>query len=317
MTTNTNNSALVMSGGGAYGAFQVGCVQSIRANLPTRDYDFYAGISVGAINAALLAQYDSFEAGMPPLLDLWTGIKSHRDVWRWTIWWYFRGLWCTGIYDTSPLRKTIDDNLDVERLNNSGKGLLFGATNILTGGYEEVMKPANEPLPPTAKPMLVEWLMASSAFPGAFPAVAIGDGLYLDGGLKNAAPTTFAVHEGFDTIDVLLTGPKDNITSTTADKVTSVLSLLPRVLETLFLTVWVEDLYTAYLLNQQRSQPATIQVYAPTEPLPFDPLGFAPEEIASMMQMGQATTPIPLEQFLFPDGDTWDDPSARPGDITP
>jgi NTE family protein len=306
MTQPSSNRALVMSGGGAFGAFEAGCVQQITTHDPTRNYDYYAGISVGALNATLLAQYEAFSEGVPVLANMWESIEGHEDVWRWTILGYFQGLVSTGIYDTHPLRQLIDDNLDVERLNASQKCLVFGTTNVLNGSYLEIMKPKGKPLPAFAKQHFIDWIMASAAFPGAFPAIQIKDQLYSDGGLSNAAPITNAINAGYEEIDVLLTGPKDNMIATTIDNVQNVFQLLPQVLVTLFLSVWVQDLYNAYLLNRAREDagktPARITVYAPDEPFTYDPLGFNPEEIAAMMAQGRDTQPVSLQAFLYPDG---------------
>lgn len=305
--SNSSGSALVMSGGGAFGAFEAGCIKGISTRDPGRDYERYAGISVGGINAAMLAQFQTFDEGVQPLLDLWEGITGPDDVYRSTILGVAKGLISTGIYLTWPLRKLISQNLDIDKLNQSNKSLVFGTTNILDGSYKEIVKLANQPLPPDDKKALVDWLMATSAFPGAFPAIKVEEELYIDGGLSNAAPITSTILAGYDTIDVLLTGPKDNIIATTIDQVKNVIELLPRVLQTLFLSVWMQDLYSAYLLNKNREQadltPAQIMVYAPPKPFTYDPLGFVPSDLQAMIEAGEATTAVPLKEFLFPEGE--------------
>ena len=108
--------AIVLSGGGAKGAFQVGVVHELVVNRGVR-LDIVAGVSTGAIQALGVAQDD-----VPGLLDAWLGIKGNGSIYR------ERPLGVVGgilgedaIYDAAPLKRLLKGFADEEKLAASGR----------------------------------------------------------------------------------------------------------------------------------------------------------------------------------------------------
>jgi len=205
-----NRVALVLQGGGALGAYQGGVYQALAQ--AGCDVSWIAGVSIGAINSALIA-------GNPPELRLaalqafWTKVSDRAafpfmpdgDVFHdlrnqasafmamalgqpgffqprplnpWFAPVGAKG--ATSIYDTEPLRKTLTDLVDFDRINSGATRLSVGAVNVRTGNfvYFDSLKMKLGP----------EHVMASGALPPAFPAIEIDGEYYWDGGLVSNTP---------------------------------------------------------------------------------------------------------------------------------
>lgn len=184
------SSALVLSGGGSRGAYQVGVWRSLHE----AGYrpDVIVGTSVGAINGAFIA------SGTTPdeARDIWLGLNknditlSRFDVWRF---WKWRSL-----LRHDPLRKLLE-GLDYDALHTSDTRFLITAVDVCCG---EVQVWENEEI-------TVDHLLASSAIPGALPPVEIDGHVYLDGGIANSTPLRPAVREGVDEVVTVLTDPAE------------------------------------------------------------------------------------------------------------
>lgn len=206
---------LVLQGGGALGAFQAGAYEALcKAG---QEPEWLAGISIGSINAALIA-------GNPPgrrlaaLKAFWEGIT--RAPWlsgtvfesgpmpgrvrsmfnegraaastMFGVPGFFRPrvpdlfsmfpgmMRQTSWYDTSPLRDTLERLIDFDYLNDEGPRLTVGAVDIETGNFQ-VFDSRQTRITP-------EHIMASGALPPGFPAVEIEGRAYWDGGLVSNSP---------------------------------------------------------------------------------------------------------------------------------
>jgi NTE family protein len=202
---------LVLQGGGALGAYQVGVYQALEeaAILP----DWVSGVSIGAINSAIIA-------GNPPerrlerLRIFWERITDRKvsyftpdgDIFRQmrnalssllTIslgqpgfftphkqspWLTSAGSrTATSYYDTEPLRQTLLELVDFDLINNPSQiRFSVGAVNVQTGNFV-YFDNANEKIEP-------EHIMASGALPPAFPMVKVGTDFFWDGGLVSNTP---------------------------------------------------------------------------------------------------------------------------------
>lgn len=169
--------ALVLCGGGARGAMQVGFYQAIvELGL---SFDLVVGSSVGALNGTLIA------AGMPPaeLAQLWRGLRKPDVVaWNWR-----RLLGETGgFYTFAPLRRLLHEVLPIRCFEELKHPLVITTTNLQTGQscYHE------------RHGDLIEPMIASMSLPGAFPPVWIAGNQHVDGGVADNVPFDKALDRG-------------------------------------------------------------------------------------------------------------------------
>ncbi|MGB3721286.1 MAG: patatin-like phospholipase family protein [Pacificimonas sp.] len=168
--------AIVLSGGGSKGAFQVGVLDELvtRRGLSV---DLYAGISTGAIQALGAAQ-DRID----DLRGVWEGIESERDIFKKR----FLGIvgaligGADSLYNAEPVRELIREFHDPAALAAAGKGLLVGAVSLGSGR----LRYFNE-----SDPNITEWVIASSAVPATYQPLVTSDGdKWVDGGVRDMTP---------------------------------------------------------------------------------------------------------------------------------
>lgn len=204
---------LVLQGGGALGSYQAGVYEALASS----EYvpDWVAGISIGAINAAIIAG-NAAEDRVAHLRSFWQEITAPSSLWPFALsgslaaWqqkasalatlmfgqpgffsprkpqdWFSPGKYIS-YYDTFALKGTLERLVDFDRINNAGEmRLSVGAVNVRTGEfcYFDSAKIAIRP----------EHVMASGALPPGFPPVEIDGELYWDGGLFSNTPLQYMV----------------------------------------------------------------------------------------------------------------------------
>jgi len=231
-TTDALRTALVLSGGGARGAYQVGVLRGLVDGgfLPAggSGVDIIVGSSAGSINGAACAAFaDDLGAGLERLEKVWGEIEAQQvfrtDVtslgkigarWAWDL--SFGGV--TGsvraesLLDTSPLRDLLARRIPITRIDNniqSGtlRSLALIATDLHTS--QGIVFLHAMPGTPTWKRTRwrietvrtrVEHLLASSAIPVFFPSVEIDGCYYGDGSIRNTAPLSPAINLGAERI---------------------------------------------------------------------------------------------------------------------
>jgi predicted acylesterase/phospholipase RssA len=190
--------AIVFSGGGAKGAYEVGVAKRV---LGARRYDVLCGTSVGALIASFLAQYPtgSEEQGAADLEALWAKIQG-SDIYEY---WNFLGpvniLWKPSLYSTAPFRRYIQTNLDPSRVASSGKRLRVSSVSILTGDRKIWTEKSED---------LRVGVAASASVPVLFEPTAIDGDLFVDGGIQQNTPLTDAITAGATEIDIVLLDDK-------------------------------------------------------------------------------------------------------------
>jgi NTE family protein len=223
--------ALLLQGGGALGAFQAGVYQALaEANMHP---DWVAGISIGAINAALIAG-NAPKDRLEKLHAFWDEITAQRlfDPFGTAHYW-LRGdmghvflnrlragatllegapgffiprlpppylappgtVEATSWYDTSPLRSTLERLIDFDRLNSGEMRFSVGTVNIRSGNFVYFDSTTHKIRP--------EHIMASGALPPGCPAVEVDGELYWDGGLVSNTPLQWVV-QGDTRLDTLV-----------------------------------------------------------------------------------------------------------------
>ncbi len=221
--------ALVLQGGGALGAYQAGVYEALaEAGIYP---DWVAGISIGAINCALIAG-NAPEARVDKLRAFWEEITSNplssgcewttapsgdaARLWlnQWSAsvaliagspgfftprcpppWLYPAGAAnATSLYDTNELRTTLERLVDFDRLNAAAIRLSVGAVNVRSGNFVYFDTQTH-----TIGP---DHIMASGALPPGFPPIEIEGEQYWDGGLVSNTPLDWVVESQphFDTL---------------------------------------------------------------------------------------------------------------------
>ncbi|MCH2464757.1 MAG: patatin-like phospholipase family protein [Gemmatimonadetes bacterium] len=227
-TPGPRDLGIVMGGGGARAAYQVGFLRFLARRFPELQIPYITGVSAGAINAALLASHHgTFLQAVEELSQLW-GNLTVEDVFRvdtrslatngirWLMQLVSGGIGrvprVRGLVDTHPLQEYLTEvlhavhgeltgiqyNLERDRL----KAVALTTTSYSTGQsvtwvqgshiseWERPQRKAHRTV------LTVDHVMASSALPLFFPAIQLGDAWYGDGGLRLAAPLSPALHLG-------------------------------------------------------------------------------------------------------------------------
>ena len=225
---------LVLTGGGARAAYQVGVIKAVREILgsPAKNpFPILCGTSAGAINAATLAaQADDFNAGVGRLLEQWENMRCDK-VYRTDSWSILTSgaRWLSSmmlvshrnpvsLLDNTPLKKMLESGLSFERIQqNIDAGALYAVCVTASGytsgqsvsffqggsgleGWERNQRTG------AAVSMKVEYLLASSALPFLFPAVKVHREYFGDGSMRQIAPVSPALHLGADRVLVVGTG---------------------------------------------------------------------------------------------------------------
>ena len=224
----TGDLAIVLTGGGARAAYQVGFLRCIARHVPDLHFPILTGVSAGAINAAYLAAHPGTQAeAIVALTDLWRGLSVERvfrvdtptlvsNVARWGIRLVSGGgpiaPRVRGLLDTAPLRETLASSFDLpgggfpliqERLERRELWALAIVTSSYTTG-QSVIWIGGRDLQEWERPsrrsrqarIVLDHVMASGAIPLFFPAVRLDSGWYGDGGIKLTAPCSPAIHLG-------------------------------------------------------------------------------------------------------------------------
>src|ERR1700704_194056 len=211
---------LVLQGGGALGSYQAGAYQALCRH--DFEPDWIAGISIGAINAAIIAG-NPREKRVERLKEFWQTVSSPvswnpvvkgdraRSLFNETsaamiatfgVPGFFRPrlppapLWPQGgpqsqsYYDTAPLRATLERLVDFDRINDLKTRLSVGAVSVTSGNFKYF---DNLEFRKLGKKIGPEHIMASGALPPGFPSIEIEGEHFWDGGLASNTPLDYVL----------------------------------------------------------------------------------------------------------------------------
>jgi len=248
---------VILTGGGARGAYQAGVLKAISELFPGFDYPFpvICGSSAGALNAVGLGGGgEIFRHSVEQLESLWLNLSSdkvyHSDYWSVAknMGQFVKGF-VTGdgidipgsMFDCSPLRKLLSTEVDFKQLSTNIKHHDIKAVSVTCCGYrsgqsvsffqgEEGIEgwQSGQRLGVRTK-LTLDHLMASSAIPTLFPPVKINREYFGDGVARNMAPLSPAVHLGANRI--LVIGVSANKTNRHIRKECKKQPKLPHILE--------------------------------------------------------------------------------------
>ena len=276
--------ALVLSGGGARGAYQAGVLRGLARRLPDLRFSIITGVSAGAINATFIAAHPgSLVEAASDLCDLWMGLQVEnifrvdasslaREFTQWAARLASGSVAdiadVAGLVDTRPLYETIrhasttvdGEYIGIERnLERGGlKACALTALNYTTG--QTVTWIQGHHAPSWHQPrhrsvharICVDHVMASSSLPLFFPAVRLGDTWYGDGGIRLSTPLVPALRLGADRI--LAISPHYEPTPAEAERPKSrgyppPAQILGHLVDAVFLDVLDEDVRRLQSLN--------------------------------------------------------------------
>lgn len=301
--------ALILSGGASKGSFQIGVLRYLLEKEKI-DYDIYGGTSVGSLNAAILASGPLSET-LPKAEKIWLeDIKGNHSVWLHHLWWYILFGICLivffvllafisfisdanklvtiafalmavlslyapyyslkntkSLYKTTPLRSILNNNIDINKLKNSGKKLRVCTVSYETGYYKYGKETDDN---------IIEWIMASSAFPIFFPMVEINDELFVDGGVLNISTLYEIMKLGATHIDIILTSP----TNTSSFLKRGLLHQFERTIDLMSAESLTNNITICKVHNN-------IRVFMPKENFNISSLKFDPESIKKIYNSGR------------------------------
>lgn len=276
--------ALVLSGGGSHGAFQVGVIK--RLVELGRRWDAVYGVSVGAINALHMAMFNSADApaAAQTLEEFWLAIRGNGDVYQG---WPFGMVDVVdilmkkgSIYDTSPLERFIRARFDAKKFAESNVNMAVGTVSLRSGQivYADKKTPGD----------IVKWVMGSAAFPGAFEPIEIDGDRFVDGGIRHTTPIAKAIADGATEMDVVICDPQTGETAPwDVTQAGSAVKVGIRAADIMANQVLITD---QYVLDQHLLSAAdsgfTFRTYSPFAPWTVDSMTFDPAAIRQMIDVG-------------------------------
>jgi NTE family protein len=245
---------LVLEGGGARGAYQIGVIKSLYEN--GYEFDGFVGTSIGSINAAMLAQNDFEKA-----LELWTSISMEQvffedelPILKLADIRDFKASLASALkesghalseiihnrgFHTDRMKEFLEHYINEEKIRESGKDFGLVALSLSERKAYELM------LDEIPRGQLINYIMASSSVPG-FHLETVEGNTFIDGGIYNNCPSNLLLKKGYNEI--------------LAVRITKIHSLL-----------WTDD--------------PKIKIITPSEKL-GNILLFTPENCASKIELG-------------------------------
>jgi len=322
---------LVLPGGGARAAYQVGVLCGLSELLPAdaaTPFRVIAGTSAGAINAAMMASHArDFRAGVAHLERLWRGIRSDQVFHTGPLIALRTGLrWLLALaagtlkrhqpmtlLDNAPLRGLLRANIDFARMKQAIDTGALDALAITASGYTSARSISfyqgqgtlaawerSRRLGERAQ-IDVEHIMASVALPVIFPAVRIGQEFFGDGSLRQMSPMSPALHLGAEKVLVIASRNEDpNRMPSTTEEVPypSLGQIAGYLLDTLFMDSIYADLERLQRINNTvsrlRERPSSDQPLRVIDALVITPS----EDIREIAQQHQDEFPGTVRVLL-------------------
>lgn len=212
-TNSTYRTAIVLQGGGALGAYEFGVLKALYEKRSDFKPSVVTGISIGAITTAVLAgaKGDPIQTldllwrekltVLPPLPPVFQSAYQHfippefqqslaalgnPGMYRLRPEYLYAPLLCTSIYDLSPLRQTLTELIDLDKLNNGVIRVAMAAINIETSLIEYFDNKEGG--------LSFDHVIASGSLPPGFPMTKIDQNQYWDGGLFSNTPLSRAIN---------------------------------------------------------------------------------------------------------------------------
>lgn len=274
---------LILTGGGARAAYQVGVLKAIAELLPRRarnPFPVICGTSAGALNAATLAiNARQFQKGVQYLVNIWSNFQP-SDIYRtdvlgvisntvrWIISLLLNSIGVHGqdgvsLLDNTPLVQLLDQILPCDKIQGSIDAGALHALSITASGYGSGQSvtffQGTEDIQPWTRAHRVgistsiqnDHLLASSAIPFFFPAVHIHREYFGDGSMRQLAPISPALHLGATQVLVISTVPRNGgMHRGQVDSYPTLAHIAGHALDSIFLDSLEVDLERLQRINQ-------------------------------------------------------------------
>lgn len=218
--------ALVLQGGGFLGAYECGAIKKLCRDSATANgssplpFDVVTGVSIGAVNAAVLVGYKDryFKSPTEAIDELWKllavpsifgvpailnpGVYNNGAMFSPNPLMLLEGPLMVGNwYDTSRLRDTLNDLIDWDKLEASPTHVIVTATDVATGELARFGNQASRRRQRTTDERIIntsaltaDHILASGSLPPSFPMTRVGESYYWDGGLVSNLPLQEAIN---------------------------------------------------------------------------------------------------------------------------
>ena len=323
--------ALVLPGGGARGAFQVGVLKAVAELLPrgaSNPFSVISGTSAGAVNSVVLAsRAQSLRSAVAELERVWGHFRCHH-VYRtdhWTMlksslhWMAALTLGGLGVgmpkslLDNSPLRALLSRNVHFPRIRDAIDAGCLDAVAVTAAGYASARSTTFFEAHPDVDgwertrrlavntELNLDHLMASIAVPYVFRPTRIGNEYFGDGAMRQATPLSPAVHLGADRI--LVIGIRDETggrEAAPADEPPSFAQIAGYMLDTLFMDGLYSDLERITRINELLDAvPDETITVGDTEMRPIDTMLIVPsEDLVEIAARHRAELPFAIRALL-------------------
>lgn len=261
---------LLLSGGGAKIAWQVGILRKIGLFKNPDDRWWIGGVSAGAILGSLLAQESDLTGGIERVAaTLQSSIQGNQSVFEP----HAKGIfpfspllawWRKGVFSTAPLKRLLQDAIRPAQLDASPHRCTVGVVRLDRREYVERRILGKD---------AADWVLASASFPVAFPPVAFEGTLWGDGGIKNNLTVNLlpSISEAVSDVTVVITSPIEFLPL--PRRVRTLGDVAVSLVECLLDEVSASDLYP--LREWAKEHPSVpFRILSPESPLPLSVLEF-------------------------------------------
>jgi NTE family protein len=272
---------LVLSGGANRGSYQHGVLKHLIGDLGI-SYQGYSGISIGAINSAMLSMYKSDQDALKFMNEQWDKTTKDSVIKSWCLFGKVASLWKTSVFDSSPLENWISKDINLEKIRASGKQVSVGAVSLTTSQYKTFNQDNDN---------FVKGVIASASFPGMFCPVQIDNELYSDGGLQYQVDISSAIKMGATEIDAILCAPEKDLRPVT--KFSNTIDVLGRTLSVMSNNILENNLRMCQMYNklvelgvETDKKYIKLNIIRPNSSLIDDSFDFSQESLKKMEEIG-------------------------------
>lgn len=294
--TNRHHFALLLSGGGARAAYQVGVLKAIATLLPRNHsipFPIISGTSAGAINATSLACFAScYHLGVRKLEWVWKNFHTHQvydsdftGVFGYLLKNYLQGLRSEDLHTSAksllnnhPLRRLLKQTLNFRRIDSNIMHGHLRAISVNTSSYsshdsisyfqagDDISEWHRATRKGKKTTINVEHLMASAAIPMVFPSIQLDNDYFGDGSIHQLSPLSTPIHLGAEKVLVIGVEEPNKIQSKKLNHYPSNSAIAGHLLDTIFADTLNSDLErleringTLALLNKKQRQQTNLK----------------------------------------------------------